>query len=225
MAHSVQRHLQLDVRDYDRIIRTFIPGYEQMVAVATDAIAALGPKLVLDLGAGTGALAERLLDRSRDACVELWDVDDAMLDVARARLARFGERARFVNRSFYDQFPQCDGIMASLALHHVRQLDAKGALYRRVWEALRPGGVFANADVTIPTGVEASQAAYREWAAHQVAGGFTEAEAWRHFEEWKEEDRYFSLDEELGALRSAGFDAGCPYRNGPATVLIGLRVE
>ena len=28
-AHSVAQHLHLDIREYDRIIRTFIPGTEQ----------------------------------------------------------------------------------------------------------------------------------------------------------------------------------------------------
>ena len=36
MAHSESNHLQMQIVDYDRAIRTFIPGYEPMRAVQLD---------------------------------------------------------------------------------------------------------------------------------------------------------------------------------------------
>ncbi|MDE0030807.1 MAG: methyltransferase domain-containing protein, partial [Deltaproteobacteria bacterium] len=55
-------------------------------------LAAARPDLVLDLGAGTGALSEALLLHGGAGAVELIDVDAEMLDQARLRLARFGAR-------------------------------------------------------------------------------------------------------------------------------------
>src|SRR5438093_564213 len=123
-AHSVAQHLHLDIREYDRIIRTFIPGYDQM------------------------------------------------FDVVAGRLADAG-----------------------------------------------PRGGFLNADVTIPREPDAAAAAYRRWADHMVTNGIPETEAWRNFDSWGSEDRYFSLEEELAALGSAGFqEPECLWRLGPATV-------
>jgi SAM-dependent methyltransferase len=155
--------------------------------------------------------------------VELWDVDDAMLAVARERLGGFGDRARFIHRSFGENLPGCDGVMASLALHHVLSLESKTALYRRIFRALRAGGVFANADVTIPADPAGHQIAYRQWADHLVASGIPEERAWQHFDEWSGEDRYFSLEEELGALQSVGFRAEAPWRLGPATLTVATK--
>jgi SAM-dependent methyltransferase len=121
-----------------------------MLAHAVESIAAIDPVHVIDLGAGTGALSERLLEATAATVVELWDVDDAMLTVARERLARFGQRAKFVHRSFDDPVPPTDAVAASLALHHMRDLGAKTTLYRRIAEALRAGGVVVNADVMLP---------------------------------------------------------------------------
>lgn len=194
-----------------------------MLATAVRVVGAANPALVLDLGAGTGALSERLLSLTTATKVELWDVDDAMLLVARERLARFGDRARFIHRSFGEPLPPCDGIMASLALHHIRTLEEKTALYRRAADALRPGGVLTNADITIPRDPAARAATYRQWANHLVASGIPEERAWQHFEEWSAEDHYFSLEEELAALQSAGLTADCRWRNGPATVTVGTR--
>jgi SAM-dependent methyltransferase len=223
MSHSVERHLGVASASYDETIRRFIPGYETMITTAAEAVAATAPALVLDLGAGTGALSERLLALSPDVTVELWDVDDAMLAVARERLARFGHRARLMHRSFDEPLPSCDGIMASLALHHIATISRKTELYARAYSALRPGAVLANADVTIPSDDAGHQATYRQWANHLVASGIPEERAWQHFAEWSGEDRYFSLEEELAALRLVGFRADCAWRKGPSTVTTAVK--
>ena len=56
---------------------------------ATRKIAAVRPTLVLDLGAGTGALSEAILEHEGVGAVEAIDVDAEMLDRARIRLKRF----------------------------------------------------------------------------------------------------------------------------------------
>jgi tRNA (cmo5U34)-methyltransferase len=146
-----------------------------------------------------------------------------MLANAALRLARFGPRATFVHRSFFDSLPPVSGVMASLALHHVRELGTKTELYRTIGAALQPGGVFVNADVTIPVDPAAGRASFRRWASHLVASGMDEARAFRHFEEWSGEDRYFSLDEELAAIGRAGLQPSCPWRQDPATVTLGVK--
>jgi ubiquinone/menaquinone biosynthesis C-methylase UbiE len=82
--------------------------------------------LVLDLGGGTGALAEAVAETLPLAEVEIWDIDRAMLGVARERCARFGARIRYVERSFADPLTPCDAVVACIALHHVKDLAAKG---------------------------------------------------------------------------------------------------
>jgi len=219
MSHSVRRHLRVDVQEYDASIRQFIPGYETMLTEAASAVAAVRPGLVLDLGAGTGALSEALLACAEVGVVELVDVDGEMLARARERLAGHGGRARFALRSFLEPLPACDAVAASLALHHVRTLEEKAALFDRVYAALRPGGVFVNADVTLPAEEPARGQAWRAWAAHLVASGIAEARAWAHFEEWADEDTYFPLEAELGALEQAGFRARCVWRDRVSTVV------
>ena len=91
---------------------------------AVRAVAASDPSPVLDLGAGTGALAAALLELTAgpgglgDAgpTVELLDIDQEMLGHARERLASYGDRARFTVRSYYEPLPACDAAMASLSM-------------------------------------------------------------------------------------------------------------
>ena len=223
MSHSVRSHLRLEIDAYDATIRQFIPSYEEGLRRAAREIAAVQPGLVLDLGAGTGALSEAILEHDSVEALEAVDVDPEMLVQARARLQRFGGRARFRGCSFDEPLPSCDAVAASLALHHVPTMGSKGELFRRIHRALRPGGVFVNADVTISADLVERDRAYRLWANHMVACGIGESQAWQHFDEWAEEDTYFPMEDELAAMREAGFRADCIWRCCPNSLLVGRK--
>lgn len=220
MAHSVRKHLRLEIDDYDATIRRWIPGYETMLAVAAEAVAAVRPGHVVDLGAGTGGLSEAILERVEVGRVELLDVDAEMMDRARARLDRFGERVTFTLRSYDDPFGPCHAFAASLSLHHIPTLERKAVLFARAFEALVPGGVLVNADANMPDDAAERQRLYRHWADHQIAHGITEEDAFAHFEEWSGEDTYLPLEAELEALRTAGFQAEQVWSDGPIGVVV-----
>ena len=222
-THSVRNHLRLEIDSYDETIRRFIPGYEEGLAKTAQIVAGITPRKVLDLGAGTGALSEAVLQHEQVAYLEAIDIDSEMLDKARSRLARFGSRAGFSLGSFLDPLPLCDAVTASLALHHVATLDEKRLLYERIFDALRPGGVFANADVAMSAQAEEREASYSIWADHLVANGISRERAFEHFAEWAEEDTYFPLDAELDAMRDAGFRAQCVWKKPPNCVFVGYK--
>jgi tRNA (cmo5U34)-methyltransferase len=228
MSHSVEQHLAVSAAAYDVEILRFVPAYEAMLDALVDALAELLPPgaapRVLDLGAGTGALSARVAARLPGASLTLLDADPAMLAEAEARLAPYRGRVTLARGSFFEPLPACDAAVASLALHHVRDLDEKRALYRNVHRAVVPGGLFLDADAAIPWGPVLGERARRRWAAHLVARGDTEAQAYARFADWAREDRYFGLDEELSALREAGFaSADVLFRAGPSRVLAAVR--
>ena len=223
MSHSVRNHLRLEIDSYDETIRQFIPGYEEGLTWAAREIAGIRPTLVLDLGAGTGALAEAMLEHEGVGVVEAIDVDAEMLNRARIRLKRFGVRARFQRCSFESPLPECDAVSACLALHHVPTMERKRALYKGIFRTLRPAGVFVNADVTMSAHPVRQEQCYRIWAGHLVSCGIDERRAYEHFDEWASEDTYFPLDDELTAMREAGFDAECAWREPPNTLLVGRK--
>jgi len=220
-THSVRRHLRIETAAYDETIRRFIPGYEAMLEVVAETLAGSAPGHVIDLGAGTGALSEAILAHDGARRVELIDVDPEMLAQARGRLERFEGRVRFREMSFLDALPPCDGAAASLSLHHIPEMAVKRALYGRIRGSIRPGGIFVNADATMPADPEGREACRRLWVDHMMACGIEEARAFEHLEEWSEEDTYFPLDEELAAMRDAGFDAECIWHEATIAVMVG----
>src|SRR6187401_2152754 len=115
------RHLGIHLADYDARIRTFIPGYERMLAAAASALqGALTRRspAIVDLGIGTGALAHACLRRIPAARIIGVDEDDGMLAAARARLGRPLARTSRGSFEAVDR-PACDAVVASLALHHI----------------------------------------------------------------------------------------------------------
>ena len=144
-THSVRRHLRLEIEAYDETIRRFIPGYETMIEVAAREVAAGAARsgressrarraagIVLDLGGGTGALAEAILAHPQVGAVALIDVDAEMLAQARARLARFRRAASTVPRPVVSRSAarRATESAASLALHHVRSTGRQARALR-----------------------------------------------------------------------------------------------
>jgi tRNA (cmo5U34)-methyltransferase len=224
--HSVKRHLDVDAEAYDVQIQRFIPHYDEMLATGVELLGALAPPTahVLDLGAGTGALSRAVLEGLPQARVTVLDVDGQMLAEARLRLTRFGDRAAFQEGSFLDPLPAADAVVASLALHHVHDFDAKVELYRSIHAALTPGGVFLNLDAAVSEDPRVKALVFERTTVHMARHGIPEGEARGHFAAWAREDRYFPLEAELGALRGAGFaEVECFWRRGLSAICCALR--
>jgi tRNA (cmo5U34)-methyltransferase len=66
---------------------------QQEILLALLATTPIGDGAVLDLGIGSGLVAEAVLDRLPDAHLVGVDFSEPMLELARRRLARFGSRA------------------------------------------------------------------------------------------------------------------------------------
>jgi ubiquinone/menaquinone biosynthesis C-methylase UbiE len=95
---------------------------------------------VLEIGAGSGAMAREVLARHPDVTMTVTDVDPGMVDDARARLAAFGDRVD-TRRVDATALPFADGtfdaVVSWLMLHHTVGWEKALAEAIRV---VRPGG-------------------------------------------------------------------------------------
>lgn len=100
---------------------------------------------VLDLGCGDGRLLAVVLDARPDAHGVAVDFSETMLAAVRARFEG-NPNVGIVAHDLAEPLPDLgsfDAIVSSFAIHHVTD-ERKRALYREVFERLRPGGFFAN---------------------------------------------------------------------------------
>jgi SAM-dependent methyltransferase len=218
---SVASHLNIRLDDYDARIRTFIPGYEQMLDAAAHALRALSASapVIVDLGTGTGALASRCISVRSGAKLVAVDEDAAILEMARRRLARAGHVASFLQCSFLDTtLPRCDAIVASLALHHVRTIDRKQQLYRDCHDALASGGLLISADCFVSADAPLAELERDAWRVH-LQRSYSEADTDGYFAAWALEDVYLPLTQELAMMRGAGFAPEVTWRIAPFAVI------
>jgi len=128
---------------------------------------------VMDLGAGTGALAEVVLDRYPRAQVLCIDNSSEMVEAGRAKFAARGEQVQFLVRDLESALWGNDlagpwhAILSSLAINLLTD-EAKQQVYKQCWALLEPGGLFVSAD-RIRGGTPAIDAMYHEfWLEHMV---------------------------------------------------------
>lgn len=157
----------------------------------------IGDELVLDAGCGTGRVTSMLLSRLPRGHVIALDASRAMLDKAKERLVRFGDRVSFVHADLAQPLPievPVDAVLSTAAFHWVPDHDA---LFRNLAAVMREGaqisaqcggaGNIASLDAIVrelgESGFdEKTFATVDDTRARMRAAGFTDIDLWMHDE-------------------------------------------
>jgi tRNA (cmo5U34)-methyltransferase len=205
---AIKKHFEEEAREFDGIITRLIPGYAQMIEALVAAIPfeVSTPLRFIDLGCGTGTVAEFVLDRFPNAQATCLDLAENMITMAQTKLMRH-RRVNYVVGDF-DSL-ECDGqydaVLSSLALHHLVAEDDKRRFYDRIFKALRSGGVFYNADVVLGSS-DLLQALYMQrWCAFMRLNVPQEEIEAKWIPKYEAEDRPAKLTDHLAWLVESGF--------------------
>ena len=222
MPSPTQEIFDITASTYDADRAKLIPCYDAFYRRTTDLIPAAAMR-ILDLGAGTGLLATFVRSWYPQAHIHLMDVSEPMLARARTRLGD----DRNVTFEVADYMtaalpPEQDAIVSALSIHHLADPD-KRTLFAKIFAALRPGGVFVNAEqVAGPT--PALDAIYKSLWLQQVreAGATPQQIADSLYRQ--QDDRCASVEDQLDWMRDVGFsDADCWFKDNRFAVLAGTR--
>ena len=230
-SNAVGRLFSLGAQGYDAVRRNLVPCFDGFYGSALDAITdwagarTSAPLDVLDLGAGTGLFSAMVLERLPGARIRLVDVSDAMLAQARQRFAGAAGARVSIEASDYTQQSlggPWDLVVSALSIHHLDD-GAKRALFARVCEALRPGGLFVNAEQVLgPT--PAAEARYRRLWDEQVLGSGVDRAEYERAVERMGHDRCATLADQLEWMRAAGFvEIDCAFKQWRLAVYFGSR--
>lgn len=108
---------------------------------------------ILDVGAGYGALTQFLLAQFPNATALCQDGSEEMARLGRRRMATWKDRVDFViadfskpgwSRAIDGSF---DTVVSTIAIHNVRVPGIIEAIYKEVFELVKPGGCFLNLDL------------------------------------------------------------------------------
>ena len=176
-----------------------------------------GQSRVMDLGCGPGTLAEKLLAAFPEMHVICSDGSDEMLKLARQRLASYGERVSYAQADFGAEnwtvnLPSdLDAVVSARAIHNLRQLKLIGPVYGRIYELLRPGGVFLNIERV-------------NFATPALRRHFRELQIKTRGHAAKMDGAAPSLAQQLSLLKRAGFrDIDCFWRETNTAIIGGFK--
>jgi trans-aconitate 2-methyltransferase len=127
-----------DAATYDRVAEP----QTRWGGIVLDRLPLDGDEMVLDAGCGSGRITEQLVGRLPRGRVIALDASPSMVDEARRRLERFGDRVTFVVADLGRPFtlPEgvlVDAILSTATFHWVPDHDR---LFRNLATVLRPGG-------------------------------------------------------------------------------------
>ena len=196
--------------DYDEAVESAedfpFAGYERVMAEIVRRAAVTPSMRVLDLGTGTGNLAERFVELG----CEVWGVDFSAEMLARAR--EKVPQGHFLRANLLDSLPDelppdFQRIVSGYVFHEFR-LATKVELLKRVAAAhLVQDGLVVIGDIAFPT-AEQRERVRQRWA-----------------DVWDEEEHYWAADEAMVALARAGLDTEYRQSSFCAGVFIIRRAE
>ena len=214
--HHILTKFDEIAQKYDSQRRKLIPCFDDFYNTAASLVELdhEAPR-ILDLGAGTGLFSSYMLRKYSQARLTLIDLSTGMLDIAKERFEEAGASEVTYLAGDYSTFEDAepyDAIISSLSIHHLED-EAKQTLFSRIFQLLKPGGVFVNADQVLGETPFLDGLYRSDWVAKIEATDLSQEALQAAYERTKL-DKMAPLDAQLGWLRDSGFkDVDCVYKS------------
>jgi len=211
---SIQALFDEGVDRYDQQRRRVIPCFNDFYQTVIDVIPFRDADSFsfLDLGAGTGLLTTSIIRAFPNATVTLMDVSEKMLEKARERFSS-NKRVNFLIWDYsHSTLPgEYNLIVSAMSIHHLFDNEKK-SLYQRVFDALKSGGVFINADLVKGETAKVEQKYQDIWMNWIRKTDLSKNELSKIIDRMQY-DRPSSLNIQLQWLKEIGFsDVDCYYK-------------
>lgn len=212
--------------EYTDQIRRCVPRYTEMLWAVLDYLPKnLAPQRILELGCGTGNLTLKLAEKYPAAELHLADFSAGMIAQCEARV---GSKAKIVPhirdfRELHFERESLDLVASTISLHHLTD-NEKQTLFGKVFQWLRPGGVFVFSDQFAGKTEETYGRHQEHWHAAAKELGATDEEWAAWMEHQSEHDHHSPIFDQMQWLAKAGFvEIDCPWRYLLWTVLMGRK--
>ena len=194
--------------EYDEKIRRTLPYYNDFFENIVSTIMAWGqvPKAWLDVGCGTGKLAEYVLKSFDIERFVFCDSSKEMLDIARGRFS--AENTEFLladvrEIAFRNEFD----IVTAVQVNHYFKAEERAVVLRKCFEALKSGGIYICFENFAPYSEVGGRLYLDRWKNFQLEQGRSPDVCEEHIGRYGKEYFPISLSEQLQLMRDCGFRA------------------
>jgi tRNA (cmo5U34)-methyltransferase len=213
-----------------------VPGRQDVLALIAEITAsAASPPRVLDLGCGDGDVSAAIRARQPDAALTLLDISEDMLAHAQERL-RGTPGLELVRHDLHEGLPAglkgpFDAVVSCFTLHNLAP-TSRPRLFADVRRALRPRGLFVNADRVREHGTFLDAWQFDRWIEWMGERARTRYGSTKSAGEIRQ--RQHEMDRELGdapdsiwamrddLLRAGFIEVDCLYKNRITALLVAV---
>lgn len=209
---TIQQSFNAVSEKYDKQRPILIPCFDDFYGMAlTLSDESKNVKSILDIGAGTGLMSALFAKKYPDANITLVDFSEPMLNKARERF-KGNEKIYYLQADFSTvnfEEEKYELIVSGLAIHHLSH-ELKKVLFQKIYSALKPNGLFINAD-QVKGATDFSERIYKEnWRNHVLNSSLTDEEKDSAFKRVSL-DIMSPLNDQLKWLHDAGFNEANNY--------------
>ena len=212
MLEKMDAFFEARLEGYDAHMLNNIQGAGEFYPFTADCLPLREAARILDLGCGTGLELEYYFARNPSARVTGIDLSQGMLGVLRAKFP--DKSLELVQGSYFDVpfgVELYDAAVSVESLHHFTR-DEKTALYRKLREALKPGGYLILTDYFAADDRE-EQFFRSELLRLKGEAGITDGGLYHY-------DIPLTVENETGALLDGGFHKVKVLRSWGATSIL-----
>lgn len=163
---NVKEHFEEEAKEFDKTILKLIPMYSEMINSMISAIPfEISDKFkVLDLGCGTGNVTKAVKERFPMSKISCIDIAENMIQMAKIKLEGYSDIEYYTEDFSEFNFEGAyDVVVSSLALHHIRTDEDKKKFYSRIYDVLKPGGLFLNSDSVLGSNESLNMIYRKKW--------------------------------------------------------------
>lgn len=194
--------------EYDNKIKQTLPYYEEFYRQVIDVVKNYFSESLswLDVGCGTGKMAEMAFKEVEIDRFVLCDASQDMIKIAQNRF-KFLNTEFFVsniqNLNFFNEFD----VVTSIMVNHYLQKSDRIAAVKRCYEALKSDGIFITFENFAPYSGSGKVLYLSRWKSYQLNQGKSINECEKHVGRYDKGYFPITISEHLEIMKDCGFKA------------------
>lgn len=196
-----------DGYDYDEKVEKTVPYYNEFYKQIIDIVDVLEFKDIhwLDIGCGTGKMAEAAYNSLKINEFAFCDVSEEMLNISRERFKNKNNRF-FLMSAEEIEFSDKYDIVTSIMVNHYFNETVRERVILNCYKALKNGGVLFSFENFAANTDFGKSMQLKRWKRYQISNGKSENEAENHINRYGVNYFPITISGQLDILKKCGFN-------------------